>query len=167
MRLSKTNIIKKLRNLWMPPVPACNGYRPEVRGYVIYSSRATHEGSKSHNPSLQADNPYIKSFSPADSKEILLKDKVTKYLIQKFFKFLWPLLHKKFNIWHVSVKIRKKRPCLSSSSQTKGQLVGTIGCLWWKFIVMVNFHHEHSIVLTSCLWVSEDGLSPIMGVYFI
>ena len=94
----------------MPPVPACNGYRPEVRGYVIYSSRATHEGNKSHNPSLQADNPYIKSFSPADCKEILLKDKVTKYLIQKFFKFLWPLLHKKFNIWHVSVKIRKKRP---------------------------------------------------------
>ena len=109
----------------------------------------------------------IKSFSPADCKEILLKDKVTKYLIQKFFKFLWPLLHKKFNIWHVSVKIRKKRPCLSSSSQTKGQLVGTIGCLWWKFIVMVNFRHEHSIVLTSCPWVSEDGLSPIMGVYFI
>ena len=94
----------------MPPVPACNGYRPEVRGYVIYSSRATHEGNKSHNPSLQADNPYIKSFSPADCKEILLKDKVTKYLLQKFFKFLWPLLHKKFNIWHVSVKIRKKRP---------------------------------------------------------
>ena len=52
----------------------------------------------------------IKSFSPADCKEILLKDKVTKYLLQKFFKFLWPLLHKKFNTWHVSVKIRKKRP---------------------------------------------------------
>ena len=36
-----------------------------------------------------------------------------------------------------------------------------------KVIVMVNFHHEHSIVPTSCPWVSEDGLSPIMGVYFI
>ena len=32
--------------------------RPEARGYVIYSNWATHEGNKSHNPSLQADNPY-------------------------------------------------------------------------------------------------------------
>ena len=114
----------------MPPVPACNSYRPEVRGYVIYSSRATHEGNKSHNPSLQADNPYIKSFSPADCKEILLKDKVTKYLIQKFFKFLWPLLHKKFNIWHVSVKIRKKRPCLSSSSHKRHSIVDQGAASW-------------------------------------
>ena len=47
---------------------------------------------------------------------------------------------------------------LYSSSETRGQLVGKIECSWWKFIIrsrrvldlLVNFHHEHSIVPTSC-----------------
>ena len=35
----------------------CKGYRPEARGYVIYSprNRPTHEVNKSHNPELKAD----------------------------------------------------------------------------------------------------------------
>ena len=37
----------------------CKGYRPEARGYVIYSPRALPERNKSHNPSLQADNRYM------------------------------------------------------------------------------------------------------------
>ena len=35
------------------------GYRPEARGYVIYSPRATHEGNKSHNHELKADKRLI------------------------------------------------------------------------------------------------------------
>ena len=51
-----------LEDLLGPPVwwPVSKGYRPEARGYVIYSPRAlpegaTHEGNESHNHSLQAD----------------------------------------------------------------------------------------------------------------
>ena len=38
-------------------------------------------------------------------------------------------------------------------------LVGTIECSWRTFSLdfTINFHHEHSIVPTSCRWVSEDG----------
>ena len=39
------------------------GYRPEARGYVIYSPRARprarHEGNKSHNHELKADKRLI------------------------------------------------------------------------------------------------------------
>ena len=44
------------------------------------------------------------------------------------------------------------------SSETQGQLVGSIKCSWWKFTV--NFHHEHSIDPTSCPYVSEDEALP-------
>ena len=51
------------------------------------------------------------------------------------------------------------------SSETQGQLVGSIKCSWWKFSVRSrrarldlteNFHHEHFIDPTNCPWVSED-----------
>ena len=87
MRLWKTNIIKKPRNLWMPPVPAWSvkkqkkddrgvfrqgicipwGILANVKisrlsawseGLCDLFPRATHEGNKSHNLSLQADNPF-------------------------------------------------------------------------------------------------------------
>ena len=53
----------------------------------------------------------------------------------------------------------------STSSETQGQLVGSIKCSWWKFSVRSrrarldlteNFHHEHFIDPTNCPWVSED-----------
>ena len=39
------------------------GYRPKARGYVIYSPRALHEGSKSHNHELKADKRLIFIFT--------------------------------------------------------------------------------------------------------
>ena len=45
------------------------------------------------------------------------------------------------------------------SSETQGQLVGSIKCSWWKFThldLTVNFHQEHFIDPTNCPWVSED-----------
>ena len=51
-----------------------------------------------------------------------------------------------------------------TSSETQGQLVGSIKCSWWKFTVRssrldltVNFHHEHFIDPTNCPWVAEDA----------
>ena len=35
----------------------CKGYRPEARGYVIYSPHA--QGNKSHIPELKADKRLI------------------------------------------------------------------------------------------------------------
>ena len=93
MRLWKTNIIKKLRNFWMPAVPAwsvkkqknnrgnfrqcifsifaslrnprqCKNIKPFI-GLQLVIMWATHEGNKSHNPSLQAGNPYIQTVSNA------------------------------------------------------------------------------------------------------
>ena len=37
----------------------CKGYRPEARGYVIYSPRALPEGNKSHNHELKDDKRLI------------------------------------------------------------------------------------------------------------
>ena len=39
------------------------GYRPEARGYVIYSPRALPEGNKSHNHELKADKRLIFTFA--------------------------------------------------------------------------------------------------------
>ena len=49
------------------------------------------------------------------------------------------------------------------SSETQGQLVGTIDSSWWQFTLIVNCHHEHPIVPTNCPWVSEDGNHLIWG----
>ena len=54
-------------------------------------------------------------------------------------------------------KVRQNSP----SSETQGQLVRTTECSWWKITVRWRLafkQNEHSIVPTSCLWVSEDGL---------
>ena len=93
MRLWKTNIFKKLRNFLMPAVPAwsvkkqknnrgifrqcifnifaslrnprqCKNIKPLI-GLQLVVMWATHEGNKSHNPSLQASNPYIQTASNA------------------------------------------------------------------------------------------------------
>ena len=59
-----------------------------------------------------------------------------------------------------------------SSSETQGQLVGSINCSRWKFTVRsrrarldltLNFHHEQFIDPANCPWVSEDGF--IYDVY--
>ena len=47
------------------------------------------------------------------------------------------------------------------SSETQGQLIRTTDCSWWKITVRSRQavkQNEHSIVPTSCPWVSEDGL---------
>ena len=54
-------------------------------------------------------------------------------------------------------KVRQNSP----SSETQGQLVRTTECSWWKITVRSRQavkQNEHSIVPTSCPWVSEDGL---------
>ena len=52
---------------------------------------------------------------------------------------------------------------IKSSSETQGQLVGSIKCSWWKFTVRSgrNFHHEHFIDPTNCPWVSEDDIKYV------
>ena len=59
------------------------------------------------------------------------------------------------------VELRKKfvnrknnRYCTCSSSETQGQLVGSIKCPWWKFTVRSR---RHFFDPTNCPWVSEDG----------
>ena len=56
-----------------------------------------------------------------------------------------------------------------SSSETQGQLVGSIKCLRWKFTarldLTVNFHHEHFIDPINCPWVSEDGCRSDNVIY--
>lgn len=36
--------------------------------------------------------------------DYIFDNKIYYYLIQKLFKFSWPFLHKRFNIWHIPVK---------------------------------------------------------------
>ena len=66
-------------------------YRPEARGYVIYSPRAlpegaaTHEGNESHNHELKADKWLI--FTLARIPQGMQKYTVEKYLLFFFLLF--------------------------------------------------------------------------------
>ena len=55
-------------------------------------------------------------------------------------------------------KVRQNSP----SSETQGQLDRATECSWWKITVRSRQavkQNKHSIVPTSCPWVSDDGLS--------
>ena len=57
--------------------------------------------------------------------------------------------------------------CDSPSSETQGQSVRTTECSWWKITVRSRQavkQNEHSIVPTSCPWVSEDGLGVTVTI---
>ena len=76
------------------------GYRPEARGYVIYSPRprATHEGNKSHNQELKTDQRLIFTLAR-------IPQGMQKYIDEKclhcssFFFFNTPCWH----WWHSQV----------------------------------------------------------------
>ena len=66
----------------------------------------------------------------------------------------------KLTLYHLKkLATRRSRP----SSETQGQLVGSIKCSWRKFTIETNFRHEHFIDPTYCPWVSEDDLDVLVN----
>ena len=66
----------------------------------------------------------------------------------------------KLTLYHLKkLATRRSRP----SSETQGQLVGSIKCSWRKFTIETNFRHEHFIDPTNCPWVSEDDLDVLVN----
>ena len=54
----------------------------------------------------------------------------------------------------------------STSSETQGQLVGSITCSWWKFIVSTLSPRTFYRPETNCPWVSEDDVTEIIKSWF-
>ena len=83
---------------------------------------------------------------------------------KKKFSLIWSPVNTAKFFWPIGDRI-------NASSETQGQLVGSIKCSWWKFSVRSrrarldlteNFHHEHFIDPTNCPWVSEDGINGVL-----